>query len=385
MFPYTAFSLERAIPKGKAPRVLGTLGDAHLQKQMREALIGALLDADARDFNFDELDGEGLKVNEVLAACGNLPFLSDRRVVLVRRCERIENIGRGNEEKAAKGKGPSPAKRFGDGVAGIPETTVLILQRTPETPEVGAKKETPRLMNAAVDKAIEAKGQIWNCLIGPKEAHLAVATVQGEAAARGIAMENGAAEFLVARAGTDIARCLSELEKCALRAAPDAVTRATIEEMVARQPAETVFDFVDALATRQHAHALGLLHQLLGSNEPPELVMALVTKQFRQLIQARALLDARVPLTANAQSMVPPALKAQLPTKDSLPATLAYQAWRGPKLAQQARLFSPAQLQAALEAALEFDLALKGIEGDGGADSKGMAPLMMDLFVAKLA
>ena len=140
MLLYPAFSLEKAIPKGEARRVYGTLGDAHLQREIRRTLIGALLDDDSRDFNFDELDGESAKVADVVGACGNLPFLSERRVVLVRRAEKIENIARSEEKKDTKAKGPSAAKRRADGIAALPPTTFLFLPRPPETPDAGAKK-----------------------------------------------------------------------------------------------------------------------------------------------------------------------------------------------------------------------------------------------------
>lgn len=386
MLPFQAFSRDRALPNDTPFRIYGVLGDAHLQARIVQSLQGWLLDDDSRDFNMDTLEGENTTVAELMARCGNLPFLADRRVVIVNRAERLENIGKAAEKSETKSKGPSPAKRLADGLAALPSSTVLILRRTPETPEAGARKETPRLINAAVDKAIEANGVIFDCLVGAKSSHLAVAAVQNEATQRGIALAGGAAEFLIARTGTDIARALNELEKCALRAGDAPVTRAVIEEMTPRQPSETVFDLVDALATKQQARALGLMHELLAGGEPAELVMNLVAKHFRQLIQARAILDERLQLDANLARRIPEHLAQQLPPgRDNLPNLLIGQGWRGPKLAAQARLFSAEQLLQALEAALAVDLALKGIEGDGGGDSKAMPKLLMDLFIAKLA
>lgn len=392
MLPFQAFSRDRAIPKDKPFRVYGVLGDAHLQTRIVQSLIGWTMDEDSHDFNMDSLDGESTSVSELLARCGNLPFLAERRIVVLHRAERLENIGRAAEKAEGKSKGPSAAKRLADGLAALPETTVLILRRSPETPEAGARKETPRLINAAVDKVIEGDGKtkgiglIFDCLVGAKSAGLAVAAVQSEATERGIALGPGAAEFLISRAGTDIARALNELEKCALRAGGAPVTRAVIEEMTPRQPSETIFDLVDALATKRHAQALGLMHELLGSGEPAELVMSLISKHFRQLIQARAILDARLTLDANLARRIPPELAEQLPPgRDNVPNLMIGQGWRGPKLAGQARLFSAEQLMDALEAALAVDLALKGIEGDGGAESKATPKLLLDLFIAKLA
>jgi hypothetical protein len=63
-----------------------------------------------------------------------------------------------NPAKAPKAQGTkeSPAKRFASGIENLPVSTVLILSRTPETPEAGARKETPRCINAALDRVLES-------------------------------------------------------------------------------------------------------------------------------------------------------------------------------------------------------------------------------------
>jgi hypothetical protein len=150
MLPYSAFTLKKAVPNGAPLPVYGVLGDAYLQQLVVRTLLDAAMDADARDFNMDTVDGESATVGEVLSLCGNLPFLSERRAVVVNRAERLENIGRAGEsedEKPTKGKAAkgtlSPAKRLSEGLKNLPPTTLLLLLRTPETPEPGARASTP--------------------------------------------------------------------------------------------------------------------------------------------------------------------------------------------------------------------------------------------------
>jgi DNA polymerase-3 subunit delta len=389
MLPYSAFSREKLISKAGPRRVYGVVGDAHLQHQVTAAMVGWLLDADARDFNMDTLSGETATISDVMAHCGNLPFLSERRVVLVLRAERIEGLNKSGEGEGTKEKSKtSPTKRFTDAIVGLPATTTLILCRTPETPEPGARKDTARCINAAVDKAIDEHGVIVDCTIGAKAGHVAIAALANEAVHRGIPLAPGAIEYLISRIGNDIAHGMSELEKCSLRAGiGQPVTRAIIEEMVKRTPQDTVFDLVDAVGARNTAHALGLFRDLVQSGEAPELILALVVRHLRQLIQARAILDARLPLDASLLKKLPPALAAQLPRegKENLANVLVGQAWRGPRLAQQARNFTSPQLTAALEAAFETDLALKGIEGDGGTEGKVAPQFLFELFLTKIA
>lgn len=380
--PYPAFARAKILPKDKPFRVYGILGDGYLQESVTTSLIEWILPEDARDFNLDTLDGDRSSLPDLLSRCGNLPFLSDHRVVWVRRAEQLEGLARGGEESSsAKGK-TSVSKRFSDALKALPETTTLILSRTPETPDPGARKETPRCINANVDKVIADLGFIIDCTVGAKSAAIAVAAINNEAARRDIPMARGAAEFLMTRVGHNLSQLLSDLEKCALRAGPgEQVTAAIITEMTSRAPQETIFDLMDALGARNGSRALTLLRELLGNGTPPEMLLTMMVRHLRQLLQARAFLDARVPLDANAASNLPPALAEQLPrdSKDNLASVLISQGWRGGRLAQQARNFTPMQLQGALAAALDVDLAMKGIENDGGTPE-----MLLELFLARM-
>lgn len=379
MISYTDLKQAKALPGGAPLRVYGVLGDGFLQKRVLDALLAWTLPDDARDFNLDTLDGETSNITEVLARCGNLPFLADVRVVLVQRAERLEGISRAGddgEEKPTKktGKGApkavlSPAKRLSEALEKLPATTVLILARTSETPEPGSRANTPRCINANVDKSIEKAGLIVDCTVPVKNAGFAVRVLQNEAAARKIPLAPPSAEHLVTRAGLDIQNLITELEKCSLRAGiGEMVTPQIIDEMVKRAPQDTIFDLTDALGAKRTSHALGLLRELIAGGDAPERILATLVTHLRQLLQARAFLDARLQLDASLSHRLPPDLAAQLPTdgKDNLAIVLQAQAWRGRRLADQARNFTSEQIESALQAALGADLAMKGIEGDGG-------------------
>jgi DNA polymerase-3 subunit delta len=384
MLPFSAFKQDKVLTKQGPRPVYGTLGDAFLQKRVLNALLDWTLDADARDFNLDTVDGETNSISDVLSRANNLPFLSERRVVVVTRAERLEGMqrsGDSDDSKSSKGKG-SPAKRLVEGIEKLPATTVLIFSRTPETPEPGTRASTLRCVHATVDKAIDKAGLIIDCTIGPKNAQLATAVLENEAQSRHIPLSRDAASHLVTRAGNDLALLFNELEKCALRAGlGNAVTPAIIDDMVKRAPQETIFDLTDAMGDRKTPRAIGLLRELLSGGEAPELVLSMLVRHLRQLIQARALLDARLPLDSSVASRISPALAAQLPRegRDNLVNLLQSQGWLGRRLASQARNFSTEQLQHALAAALATDLAMKGIEGDGGTPE-----LLIELLVTRL-
>ena len=384
---YANFDAKRALNRaGEPQRVYGVWGDAYLQGRVIRSLIEWSLSDDARDFNLDVLDGESTSVSDLLAMIGSLPFLSDRRVVVVKRAEKLEGVATVVGGAAKKKKSDvSPAARLAQGIEKLSPSTVLILARSPETPEPG-DKPGERCLNAALDKIIGDHGVLINCLVPPKAMAVAVSIVETEAAAKEIALARGAAAHLVGRCGTDIAALLSELEKCSLRAGIGApVTAAVIDEMTKRTLSETVFDLTDAVGARQGAKALSSLQDLLGAGEPAELIMSLIVRHLRQLLQARALLDAGLTLDGSAARRIAPQLMAQLPAgRDNLATALQSQSWLGGRLNNQARHFSSAQLARAIELAFEADLQSKGIEGNGGFESKDESRASLEILVAKL-
>ena len=63
-------------------------------------------------------------------------------------------------------------------------------------------------------------GLIIDCAMNAKSASTIIAMLESDAAEQGIAVERGAIAYLVERAGSDVALCANELEKCILRIGP---------------------------------------------------------------------------------------------------------------------------------------------------------------------
>ena len=156
--------------------------------------------------------------------------------------------------------------------------------------------------------------------------------------------------------------------------------------MVKASVQETIFTLVDAIVEGKSARAIGLMREMSQNNEPPELVLSMLSSQLRQLLQARALLDARLPVTAASFARLPPELAAQMPDgSGSLRASLQFMAWKARSLENQARNLSTGKIEHALHLCLEADLALKGIEGDGGLEGKNQSALLVEMLIMKMA
>lgn len=433
MLSYSDFDKSKVLPKNVPLRVYGVLGDGFLQKRVTDALLEWLLPPDARDFNLDRIDGVTSNLTDVLGRCSNLPFLADVRVVWVERADKLEGLGRGGDDQESDeldenqdkntstatpkskptGKGAKTSKaedaslasekRFIAALKTLPETTVLILSRTPEIFDVSARKKPKRCVSARVDKAIEPSpskankketsenvpgvisGLIIDCSVDSKSIDMVNRIVEAEAVNRNIPLARNAAKFLVERVGVNLEQLISELEKCAARVGVgEFVTPAIIQEMVRPTLQDTIFTLTDAIGQKRTPHALGVLRELMEAGFKPEQILATLVPHLRLLLQAKALQDAGIRISAEMASYTPPALVNQLPTeKDNILnlAAAPNQLWRINKMANQARNFSTEQIQAALEAALAADLGMKGIEGDGGGKAEDVNKMLLELTV----
>jgi len=164
-----------------------------------------------------------------------------------------------------------------------------------------------------------------------------------EAGRRGFTLEQDAAPELVEACAGDLARARVELEKLLLYAAGRSrVTSADIEALVPEESSFTLFEISDAIGDRDTPRALRLVGVMLQQNTPPLLVASLIAGQVRKLLKSKE----------------------------------GAREWIHPKVRDQARKFTTAELTKALEKLFETDVALRSSPPDERVVLEG---LVMDL------
>ncbi len=338
----------------------------------REALARLIADpaygfgADVSTVAIERFDGALADLQAVRMAAETLPFLTAGRLVLVEGLPKPKRGEADREESAAasappaeppatKGKrgakkpsAAAQAREFAAGLAElaatIPTTTTLVVLVAEELPKthpllVAAAQHgkvvlaAPRT-GAALDQWLAARAKAEQARLEPEAARLLIQMTAGNQ--RLLAMEVAKLATYVGAGGT--------------------IDRAVVQRLVPDDREARVFDLTDALARGERARALDLLHALLEHGEAPLMVLAMITRQVRTLIQIQDLASrgARSPEIAQAVGLPPFIVDKTLPA---------------------ARRSSPAQLAAALRACLEVDTALK---------RSRMAPeLALDLLVTE--
>lgn len=312
---------------------------AELKRQLGDPTTAAL--------NTTVFDGRAVTLPELISTCNTLPFLASCRLVIVEGwLTRL--LGKGDEAEAA---GATAAAK--DTLAALkaalpelPETTRLVFV------ERRALPASHPLLRAA---AHSAWGEVKFFDV-PKGAAL-VAWIQKRAQAAGGAFTREAAQALAA-AETDPRALEQEILKLLAYvnyARP--VDGPAVEALTPAGGEAKVFDLVDAVGQRRGAQAQRELHKLLEKEEPLY-ALSMITRQFRLMVQAKELLEARRSEADVAQS-------------------LSLHPFPAGKICAQARNFSLPALEHIYQRLLDYDTDIK--------TGRMEATVALDVLVASLA
>ena len=229
-------------------------------------------DPTSADMNTARLDARSLSEDDLNNAVNAMPFLAKRRLVLL-------------ANPSSRYNNPSARKKFLEFVENAPETARLVMFETVEPKE--AEKHWMLKWAEKNSRLIQTKAFML-----PRLKDM-TGWIVNETKNQGGKIEPRAAEMLKDMVGVDTRQAGMEIAKLLAYvnwARP--VTSGDVEAVCIVTSQQSVFDFVDALANGNGKSAQHLLHRLLESEDEFSL-WGMVVRQFRLLIQAREILDAR--------------------------------------------------------------------------------------------
>jgi len=232
------------------------------------------------DMNTTLLDGDAVTLGELQEACDALPFLSDRRLVIVTGYLTRPEKGPRREERRrqADKKTLEDLTEYLDKLA---DTTRLIFV---EEKTLLASHPIVKLGRTREDGHVLAFG-------GPTRRDLP-AWIEQRVRLKGASIEPTAAQALAEAVPDDTRLLDSEIEKMITYVYPDTtITSAHVDLLVPYTGESNVFTMVDAIGRRDGPGALRMLHKLLDDrrDDPaiPLYLLSMIVRQFRILIQVK--------------------------------------------------------------------------------------------------
>jgi DNA polymerase-3 subunit delta len=295
------------------------------------------------------LEGARVTPEQLRSACETVPFLADKRLVVVEGLlERFEPKGRGKKKKSSRS--PDPSEDFQplvDSMKDLPPFTELVI--------IGGdvKSNNPLLLGlASMAKVSKFPMLKYDELKRWVEQRVAQA---GE----GSGISARAVELMVRLVGNDLWTLANEIDKLVLFAGERTIEEADVRAVVSHAREASVFNMVDAIMESRVNLAQELLQQLFRQGMTPAQILVMLARQARIIFQVRDMRDRGVS-------------RGAIQTRLGLTSDFV---WR--KAWEQADKYSPSRLNEVYHRLLEADIAIKtGKYGD--------PELVLDILVAEL-
>jgi DNA polymerase-3 subunit delta len=295
------------------------------------------------DLNTTRYDGREASEEVVRSAANSMPFLSDRRMVIL-----THPFARLTTEAARV--------RFRELLDGLPESTalVLIIEDSFERRDWSRLRQDHWLRRWFEAAGPRAYYQL--CQLPP---HSSMPEwVRKEARSLGGQFSSEAAAALVSHIGNDTRTASLEIEKLLLyvdRQRP--VEAQDVEELSTQTAQADVFQMVDAMSAGNASLALNLLHRLMEEEDELNL-FGMIVRQFRLLLVGREMF-------------------AEGRTSADFAKGLARNEFVARKSMEQARRFSQDRLDSIYHRLLEID--------EGVKTGQTSLPVALDVLVVELA
>jgi DNA polymerase-3 subunit delta len=266
------------------------------------------------ELNTTRFDGQRVTFSELRHACDSVPFLADKRLVIVDDLLRHK---------------PDFMDELLAYLPKLPETTRLVFVESREVPATHpALKLAAGSDNAYVKSFTRPQGnslERW---------------IRNRVKEAGGQIQPQAVHLLAVNVGSELAILDNEIEKLVLYKGREPIEATDVTLLCPYVAEASIFDLVDAIGSRHGRSAAQLLHKKLSEGADPFYLFSMVVRQFRLLIQVKELAE-------NGHS---PADIAK---------TLKIHSFPAGKLHVQSKNFSLAQLEQIYRHLLEMDVGVK--------------------------
>jgi DNA polymerase-3 subunit delta len=299
-------------------------------------------DAELAELNTTFLDGRTVAWDELRQHCDSLPFLSDRRLVIVSGLlTRLAQRGAGAEDQQF-------LERLLEHLPHLPPTTRLIFLEDRTLPDGHPVLALARSQDEGYERAFTHPS-----------GHALTRWVYQRVSQEGGRIESQAAQALCTFVGDDLYQLHHEVQKLlAYTNGERAISEEDVRRLTPQARQGSIFDLVDALGRRDGRQAISTYHDLLAMGDHPLGILGMITRQFRLMIQVKE-------------------LAPQLPTVSALARALHQSPYPIRKILAQSHNYSMEELHTVYHKLLDVDVAIKTGQTE--------ATLALDTLIAGLS
>jgi DNA polymerase-3 subunit delta len=304
--------------------------DDYSLSELLEEIKRAIGDQTLLATNATTLDGQQITIDQLKAVCGTLPFLAERRLVIVKGLlERFEPRGKSSRRKkhARITNYQNECKSLVTYIDKLPDSTILILvsgkiaSKNPLFNELSAKakvKSFPLLRGTRLRQWIRRYATKKDSTISPQ-----------------------AIDLLAKLVGSNLWIMSNEINKLIQFTSGRRIEEGDIKAMVSYAQQASVFAMVDAILEFKIGVAEQSLHQLLQRGASSAYLLVMLSRQVRMIVRIKGLRNQRKP---------------EIAIRNKLGLTSEF-AWR--KTTEQAERYSLERIREVYPKLLEADISIK--------------------------
>lgn len=235
----------------------------YLKKNIINELKKALIPETAEIMNLDIFNEKKLESKKISDACETLPFMNDFRLVIVKDSELFIQGSKDESEKTA------------DYIKNIPQTTVLLFVE---------EKVDKR---SKLYKAVSKSGYCAEFKI-PSEKEL-LSWIKKLAKEKKLIMKDNVILYFIRNVNNSMEAILAEIEKLSGYIQSGEVSEKDIDNICTKSLEVKIFDMVEAIGNKKTKIALDIYNNMVLMKESPLMILAMIARQFRIILQSKYL------------------------------------------------------------------------------------------------
>lgn len=300
--------------------------DENLIKDAVNKVANTVVDEIFRDLNLVKFDGMKVQFDEVMNACETLPFMSEKKVVIVFRADFLG----ARDDRESKKK----VEDFYNYLSTLPPYTILLMYYVFNDDREKASNNIKKFSKVAtlvqVDKL---KGN---------RLYKKVADIFQE---RQRTINKVLLQFFCDHVDNNMEIINNEINKLLDYTEGREITKQDIIDLLPQSNNDDIFDLVDFVSQRKPEKAINILNELLFKGESVTGVLFMIERQFKLLYSIKLGIE-------------------EGKNKDILVKELKLHPYVCEKLINQSRKFSLNQIRACMKMCLDTEKALKSSQSD---------------------
>lgn len=227
-----------------------------------------------KSLNYIQIDGKNLDFETIMNACETLPFMDERKIVLIREYDVFSNKKAGNQSENNK-----DIDELINYIPNIPKSTILIFVTSED---IDKRKK--------IYSTIKKNGFVLE--FKQLKSYELVKWVIKIFSSRNKKISNNDAEYLISRTTGNMQEIINEANKiCAYSGDEPNINKNHINAVVPKNLENNIFELIDALTSKNTVSALEIFNELLLDSEPIPVILTMITRQYRLLLNTKLLID----------------------------------------------------------------------------------------------